>query len=340
MPAEQPAEEEVAVAVAARPAETGSIRTAVRASGVVVPAEGAEFLAVAPEPARLLEVNKAEGDPVASGDLLARFELPGAAQDLTRVRSELAAAQAQLENARITQARTRDFVARGLIPRVELDAAERTLADAQAAVEKWQAAEAAATTAAARSTVLAPFDGIVAQRLHDPGDVVQGTPTDPVLRIVDPRRLEVTASVAPEDASRVLPGATARLTSPVDARVVRLTVAVRPPAPPHADGSLPVRLEFAEAHDVPVNSRVEIEIDAEERSGIVFVVPEAIVEENGRPVLFIANGDRAERRAVTTGLADNQRVEITSGLRAGELVITQGQIGLSDGARVSVAMAR
>lgn len=340
-PADAPAREELAVPVAARPAETGSVRTAVRASGVVTPADGAEFLVTAPEAAQVVEITKTEGDPVASGEILVRFELPSAAQDLTRVRGEMAAAQAQLENARIAQTRTRDFVTRGLIPRVEIEAADRALADAQAAVEKWQAAEAAAEAAAGRAIVRAPFEGVVAERFHQPGDLVRGLAADPVLRVVDPDRLEVRASIAPADASRVLPGASARMTSPVDGRVVRLTVTPRASAAfPHADGSLPVRLEFAEPHQVPVNTSVDVEIDAEERSGVVFVTPEALVEENGRTILLVANGDRAERRTVTTGLADDRRVEITSGLRPGELVIVQGQIGLADGARISAAVSR
>lgn len=338
-PAERPGAEEPIVPVVARPAETGSIRTVVLASGVVTPAEGAEFLAVAPEPARVLEVPKAEGAAVASGEVLVRFDLPFAAQDVTRLRAELAGAQAQLENARVAQSRTREFVARGLIPRVEGDAADRALADAQAAVEKAQAAEAAAEAAAGRAIVRAPFDGVVAQRFHEPGDLVQGTATDPVVRVVDPRRLEVTVSIAPADIPRVLPGASARMTSPVDARVVLLAVPSRATAgQPRGDGSLPVRLEFAEPHDVPVNTRVGVEIDAEERSGIVFVTPDAVLQESGQTMLFVANGDRAERRAVTTGLTDDQRVEITSGVQAGDLVITQGHIGLSDGARISAAI--
>jgi cobalt-zinc-cadmium efflux system membrane fusion protein len=338
-PAEQAAEDELAVPVAAQPAQTGSIRTVVRASGVVTPAEGAEFLATAPEPARVVEITKEEGAPVASGEALVRFELPLAAQDLTRVRADLAGAQAQLENARVAQTRTRDFVTRGLIPRVELDAADRTLADAQAAVENAQAAVAAAEQAASRSVVRAPFDGVVAQRLHQPGDLVQGTVADPVLRVVDPRRLEVTAMIPPADISRVLPGASARMTSPVDARVIRLAVTARPSAAqPRADGSLPVRLEFADPHDVTVNTQVDVEIDAEERTGVVFVSPEAVLQDKDETVLFVVNGDRAERRLVTTGLADDQRVEITSGLRPNELVITQGHFGLTDGTKISAVV--
>jgi len=337
-PVERTVQEVLAVPVAARPAEAGSIRTVVRASGVVTPTEGAEFLVVAPEAARVVEISKLEGAAVGSGEILVRFELPSATQNVTRLRAELAGAQEQLENAGLAQRRARDLVARGLLPRVDQEAADRSLADAQASVERAQTILAAAELAAARSVVRAPFAGIVAQRLHNPGDLVQSAATDPVLRVVDPRHLEVTASVARADISRVLPGATGRVSNPIDGRIIRLLVAPHTALPkPSADGTIPVRLEFAEPADVPVDSRVDVEIDAEERSNVVFVVPEAIVRENGQIAVLVAIGDRAERRTVTTGLTDEQRVEITSGLQRGELVITQGHIGLRDGAKITIA---
>jgi multidrug efflux pump subunit AcrA (membrane-fusion protein) len=55
---------------------------------------------------------------------------------------------------------------------------------------------------------------------------------------------------------------------------------------------------------------------------------------------MVANGSKAERRVVTTGIQDEQRVEITSGVRAGELVIRRGHVGLADGAAISVATER
>jgi len=57
-------------------------------------------------------------------------------------------------------------------------------------------------------------------------------------------------------------------------------------------------------------------------------------------VIFVAAGSRAERRVVKTGIEDEARIEITEGLRAGELVITRGQLGLTDGAAVTVATGR
>jgi multidrug efflux pump subunit AcrA (membrane-fusion protein) len=97
------------------------------------------------------------------------------------------------------------------------------------------------------------------------------------------------------------------------------------------------QLVFADATELPVDARVEIDIDAEERTDTVLVPAEALVREDGETVVMVAAGSTAERRVVTTGIEDEQRIEITSGIRPGELVITRGQIGLDDGAAISVA---
>ena len=337
-PAEQPPLENI-VPVGAVPAQTAGIRAVVHASGVVAPSEGGEFLVVAPEPARVVEVAFSQGDSVNSGDLLARFDVPSARQDVARLAADLSAGEAQLENARVNQGRVRDFVERGLVPRRDLEVADRELADAAAAVERIRIQHTAAVAAEGRAIVRAPFAGIVAARWHNPGDVVVSPSADPVLRLVDPRRLDVIAEVPEADVSRVVPGASARIAAAEGTEPIRLTV-VRREAERVADRMLPFRLVFNEPATVAVDTRVEIDIDAEERANAVLVPLEAVMTQGAESVVMVANGDRAERRVVTLGIEDVQRVEVTSGLRAGELVITRGHLGLADGAAISVATVR
>ena len=329
--------EEIVVPVAARRAEVGSVRDVLRVSGLLTPAPGAEFIALAPEPARIVEITKGEGDAVTAGEVLVRLDIPSANSNAARQRAETARARADLENAKASQARTRDFAERGLIARRELEDADRALADTQAALTRAEAAEAAADAAAARTMIRAPFAGIVAKRLRNPGDVVSGAATDPILRVVDPRRLEVLASVPVKDLSRVLPGATARLAGVGDVGAVRLTVVSRVGAGAAAPGgTVAVRLTPTEPTPLAVDTPVQVDIDLEEHVNAVLVAPEALVREGGKAAVFVAVGDRAERREVTTGVIDDRRVEITSGVRAGELVITRGHTGLEDGAPISV----
>lgn len=130
-------------------------------------------------------------------------------------------------------------------------------------------------------------------------------------------------------------GATARLAGSADATPVRLAVASRPSAG-RAGADATVRLGFVEPATFAVETPVEVDIDAEERVGALFVPADALVRQGEETVVFVASAHTAQRRPVTTGLADEERVEITSGLKAGELVITRGHTGLPDGAAITV----
>jgi RND family efflux transporter MFP subunit len=340
--AQAPVEQEsLLVPVGAVPAETSGIRAVVRATGVVSPAEGGEFLAIAPEPARIVEVTKTQGDAVKSGDVLVRFDLPSATAEVARLAADLAAAEAQLENARVNQRRVADFVDRGLVPRRDREIADRELADAQAAVDRSRTLHTKATASAERAIVRAPLDGIVASRLHNPGDVVLSTSADPVLRIVDPRRLDLVATVDEVDVPRVVPGATARVAGPPDGVPIGLKVVRKLADRTGADSHLLFLLAFDDATpSLAVDARVDIDIDAEERANVVLIPVSALIREGNDTVVMIAAGSQAERRQVTTGIQDDERVEITSGVRAGELVITRGHIGLANGAPLSVAIEK
>jgi RND family efflux transporter MFP subunit len=340
--------QDTVVPVGAVAAQRAAIRAVLHVSGIVVPAQGGEFLVLAPEPTRLVDVMKTAGDMVKSGDVLARFDLPSATQNVSRLSAELAAAEAQLENTRANRERVRGFVERGLVARRDLDAAERDLVEAQDSVNRARAAMAAAQAGAGRAVVRAPFDGIVVTRTHNPGDMVVST-TDPIMRIVDPRRLEVVASIPRQDQSRVVTGATARVAA-AGTEQVRLTVAGRitdlsaeagaKTAPPAEADAVAFRLIFAQPSKLAVDMPVQLDIDAEERTDTVLIPTEALIRDGNEAAVFVAAESRAERRRVKTGIEDAARTEITEGVRAGELVITRGHVGLSDGAAITVATDR
>ena len=102
----------------------------------------------------------------------------------------------------------------------------------------------------------------------NPGDLA--STTDTVLRVVDPRRLDVVAIVADADVPRVVPGASARLKS--GNLVIRLPVAGRAGNAVTPDTAT-VRLTFVDPSSVPVDIAVEVDIDAEERIGASLFPP-------------------------------------------------------------------
>jgi multidrug efflux pump subunit AcrA (membrane-fusion protein) len=75
---------------------------------------------------------------------------------------------------------------RGVAARKEVEDAERELREANAALEQAQSASGAANALAGRTIVRAQFDGVVAKRFHNPGDLVEPGSSDPILRVIDP----------------------------------------------------------------------------------------------------------------------------------------------------------
>jgi RND family efflux transporter MFP subunit len=330
-------ESETVVPVTTAAAAIGTIRATIDVTGTITAAPGADQLVIAPQAGRIAEITKAEGDPVRAGDLLVRFEIPTLAADVASRKAELTRAQARLEKARAAQARAHDLFDRGVAARREVEEADRELADAQAGLPEAEATLKAAETTAGLSTVRARFSGVVAKRLHNPGDLVEATASDPVLRVVDPRRLEVTASVPIPDVARIVVGAHGQMANPGGGSTIVLKVVSRPAVVDPGTAAVPLRLAFVSRATPPIGTPVQVNIDAEEHRDVVLVPAQSVVHEGDETAVFVAVGEQAQRRAVTLGLSNAKQVEITSGVKSGEAIIVTGQAGLPDGAKITVS---
>jgi RND family efflux transporter MFP subunit len=329
-----------AVAVKTAPATLGTIRGVVHATGIVSPAPGAELVIVAPEAARIAAIPHAGGDSVRQGDVLVRFEIPSATAEVQKQQAEVARAEATLNNAKAAQTRARDLFERGVAARREVEDANRSVADAEAAVAGARASLGAARTVAGRADVRATFNGIIARRYHNPGDLVAPNADDPVLRVIDPRRVEVVASVPLADVSRVEVGAPGHLmNASTNTPDVGLKVLSRPAAVEAGTATVPVRLAFEGPVNIPIGAPVQIDIEAEQHRDVVLIPAAAIVREGEETAAFVATGKTAERRPVRIGLADGTNVEIVSGIKTGEKVIVDGQAGLPDHAAITEGSA-
>jgi RND family efflux transporter MFP subunit len=331
-------ESEAVVPVRTTVVEKGTIRGVVHATGLVTPAPGAELIVIAPEAARIAEIHLGEGERVKRGDVLVRFEIPGTAAEVEKQAAEVTRAQAGLANATANLARAQDLFTRGVAARKEVEDAERQVADAQAAAAQAAASRAAAETMASRSVVHATFDGLVAKRYHSPGDVVEASASDPVLRVIDPQRLEVVASVPLTDVTRVSLGANGRLAGrQAGESDVALKVVSRPSAVDPGTATIPVRLAFVRSTNLPAGAPVQVDIDSEKHDNALIVPDSAIVREGEDTAIFVVSDNKAARREIKTGLSDGTRTEIVSGVSPGDQVIVEGQAGLPDGAAVTTA---
>ena len=324
-----------AVPVVVTAASLGTIRAEVRAAGMVTSAPGAELLVVAPAPARIAALPHAEGDRVRRGELLVRFDAPNLLADAAARRADLAHGEARLTAARANLSRLAELFDRGVAAKKEVEDARREVADAEADVATARSGLAAAADLGTRAEVRAPFDGVVAARLHNPGDLVDAAASDPVLRFVDPARLQVEAGVPLADLPAIAVGQTVRVLGTGSATAARGTVVARPALADPVTGTAKVRVALLPTAALAANAPVEVVIETVEHRGVILVPQAALVQEGPQAFVYVVTADNhAHRRELQPGIVAGGQVEVRSGVRAGERVVVQGQTGLPDGAAV------
>jgi RND family efflux transporter MFP subunit len=266
-----------------------------------------------------------EGQRVRRGQVLARFR--------TLVASPAAAsAEAAYRIATTDYQRMKNLFEKGAASQADLDNAEATMRSAEAN-------RASANQRLAETSVRAPIDGVIARRDVQSGDRVGDG--DPMFRLVNTSELEFQATVPAEYARRVKVGATVSLSvsgiaaGPIEGRVDRVN-AVADAATrqvrvyvivPNRDGRL--------AGDLFASGNLLLE----RARGVVAVPPAAVRRDaSGASFVWVANGGTIARRDVTTGLADEgaDRVEVLSGLAAGDVAIVGPIEGLTDGQPVAL----
>ena len=190
--------------------------------------------------------------------------------------------------------------------------------------------------------VAASENGVVAQRMVTSGQMV--AELDPLLDVIDPRSVVVNATVPSAELSSVRPGMAARVTSQItpDEIYFAKVVAIAPSFDLNT-GTSSARLEFIGGKQIDeAGAPADITLTTAYLPDALLIPLAALFQSatNGDYYVFFAGPDgRAHRQPVFIGLQEKGMVQITKGLRAGQVVITSGGYALADGLRVKVAMA-
>jgi RND family efflux transporter MFP subunit len=318
--------------------------------------------------APVLSVRVAAGDRVRAGQSLITFEgreldanLGRAATEVTALErthaaavAERAAAEAVVTLARASHGRIATLHARDAATAQELDeavsalhgaearlaAADAQVAAAAASLDGARQAEAAAGAAASYAALTAPFDGLITERLVDPGALA--TPGAPLLRIDDTRRFRLEVVVDESRLTSIAEGALVEVELDDDQGEDTAATSV--------NGTID---EISRTVDVGSHSfLVKIDLPAHPamRSGMfararfatgsqeLLTIPlGAIVPQGQLSTVFVVSTDqRARMRVVDTGVRGADWVEVLAGVSAGEQVIVP-PTGIRDGAPVRSA---
>lgn len=158
------------------------------AVGTVRSREAVDIISRLPA-ARILEVKVRSGDSVKAGDLLVRLESQDLKAELEKVSESLNAAQSRLKFAENEFKRNEKLLESNAVSRRAYEEALNQYTVARAEVAMFTHALENARIGLAYAELRAPFDGIVAERFNDPGDLA--TPQKAILTFFDPTRLQL-----------------------------------------------------------------------------------------------------------------------------------------------------
>jgi RND family efflux transporter MFP subunit len=321
--------------------------------------------------AAIVAVRVKAGDRVRAGEVLvsldardiiqhtqqARSSALAAEKSLAQVRTEQSAAEADHRLAAAWHKRITALHARNSATDQERDEADARLAAAAARVRGAQAAievadanvvfarSAVGAAAATESytTVRAPFDGLITERLTDPGNLA--APGVPLLRIESDGARQVLVGVDEARAAYVHPGD--RVLVEIDA------VGPSGQGEPELAGVVAEVARAVGTDQRAFTVKVTMPRAVAARSGtfarVVFrgrprralLIPADAIQRQGQvSSVYVVENGAARLRLIQVGPSSPAGVEVLAGLDAGESVVTSPIPGVADGTRVAVGAAR
>ncbi len=323
-----------AISVKTTPVGTASWDHSVTIVGTLYPKDSAT---IAAEVDGLVQKTTVEfGDRVTAGQTLAVIDNSTYKADLQRELGNLARAEANLTNARQNLIRSKGLQKTGAVAASELDLATAQSAQWEAEVKAVNASVGMVELNIARSTIKAPFDGAIADRIATQGDYVKiGAP---MFKVVNDKVLKFIFEVPEKHASFVKKELS--ITFGVDnypGEVFSGSVYLISPQVNTATRAFNVGA-LVQNPDLRLKAssfaRGELVL---ERGVPTAVVPQdSIISYAGVTKVFVIENGTAHGRIVRTGRARDGLQEILEGLKDGEQVVVSGQSKLVDGAPVAV----
>jgi membrane fusion protein, multidrug efflux system len=292
-----------------------TIVDAVRATGRIEAVEAVELRQ--DEPGRITAILFREGQSVTRGTPLIKID-----DAMLRAQAERAAADRDLANQQLARARRL---------RTQNASSPADLERAEAAARSAAASLAVLALQIDRTTVRAPFTGVIGQRFVSPGDYVTPATRLLTLQTVDPQYAVI--EVPERHAIRLRPGQTVEFTVAAQPqRIFRAQVEFVDPVVQSAGRTIVVKA-LARNPDrlLRPGMFIEARLATATRANAIVIPEDAVQPLRTANVVWAVVDRKASRRVVQLGARSQGIVEVVSGVRAGELVVVAGLERMAEG---------
>lgn len=289
------------------------------ANGNFAPEQELDF--AAEKPGRVTRVLTDVGDRVTKGQVLATIRTDQLSVDLQN-------AEATYQNALKDQQRYENAFQTGGVTQQQLDQAKLTLQNAKAKVQQ-------ARINIGDADIRASINGIVNKRYIEPGAVVAAATK--LFELVDVSKLKLKATVTEEQVANLKVGDKIKVTASVfpDKKFEGKITFIAP----KADNTLnfPIEVEVANNPNNELRAGMygTANFSFPQQAPGILISRTAFVGSVSSNQVFVLTDTTSQLRNVTAGRIFGDRVEVLNGLKEGEIVITSGQVNLTNGSKVS-----
>ncbi len=282
---------------------------------------------------RISEVSVQVGQSVRKGQVLARIASDTVASELAEATAAVAELEAMAAEAKGNAARAAELQARGFYSgqlNLQYQTAERT---ALARLTAARARQQAAALRLARTSVLAPDDGVISARSATVGSLTQ--PGQELFRLIRGGRLEWRAELAAAELAQVRAGGEALLSGPDGAPVHGVVRMVAPSVDAKTRNGL-VYVDLPQPGALRAGMFATGEFRLGQRPALTLPQSAVLLREGFAYVFRLAGEGRVAQVKVGLGRRVGERVEIVDGLDAQAEVVATGAGFLADGDAVKV----
>ena len=314
----------------------GSLSSGPAISGALMPER--EAMVRAQVGGSVLETYAEQGQAVRAGQVLARIDGGGLQEAFLSARAGLTSARNNADIAQRELARSQKLLAAGAIAERDIEQTRRSAVAATAALADARARLSMAQKQVGNTTLTAPISGVVSDRQASAGDVLQ--PGGAMFTIVDPSSMRLEAAVPAEYLSQVRIGnpVSFTVTGYPDREFVGRVARINPTADP-ATRQVRIFISIPNTAGTLVgglyaNGRLSSAV----RTGLTVPVS-AIDGRSSVPGVLRLKQGKVERTPVQLGLRDEgaDKIEIISGVQAGDTLLTGAAQAISPGTIVKVS---
>jgi membrane fusion protein (multidrug efflux system) len=315
------AEEKKVAAVPVEVATVGRSPISASYSGTASLEAPAEAQVVAKGSGVVLQILVEEGDQVKAGQVLARI-------DPDRPRLEMERARASVRKLENNYRRSKELLASKL---VSAEASEQIRYDLESARASYQLAQ----LELSHTNIVAPINGVVAQRMIKPGNLI--ALNAPAFRIVDISQLEAVLNVPERELATLKPGMPLRMIADaVPGRVFEGRVDRISPVVDSGSGTFRVVTAFEGGGLLRPGMFGRIEIVYDQRNDALTMPRIALLDDEGEPAVYVVRDSKAVRTPVELGYVNGELAEVRAGLVEGDEVVTAGKVAIRDGSSVEI----